>query len=115
MITYISICLPILVQTLPAASNRKLNSNYFKEKKGLYWLGNQGVQLDPEALTTLWGPSLSPFLSPALPCAGSVTRACFAWWGQMVAAVLEVDCHSSKHRGKMQALPSAVLAHTGSE
>lgn len=33
----------------------------------------------------------------------------------MVAAVLEVDCHSSKHRGKMQALPSAVLAHTGSE
>lgn len=113
--TYVSLCLPISVQTLPAARNRKLNSNYFKGKKGLYWLGNQGVQLDPEALTMLWGPSLSPFLSPALPCAGSVTQACSASWGQVAAAVLEVDCHSPKHGRKMKALLSALLAHTGSE
>lgn len=88
---YLHIYLPISVQTLSAASNRKCNSSYFKEKRGLYWLGNQGVQLDPEALTMLLGPSVSPFLSPATPSAGSVTQACLLREDTQLPAVLEVD------------------------
>lgn len=84
---YVHIYLPIFVQTLSAASNRKCNSNYSKEKRGLYWLGNQGVQLDPEALTMLLGPSVAPFLSPAT----SVTQACLLREDTQLPAVLEVD------------------------